>query len=165
MADVDQTGARRHEPMIGGVDIREVAGCTCLRLRRSARATTQLYDAHLSAAGLTIGQFGVLAQLYGVGIWHDAISIKDLAALIGMDPTTLNRTLKPLEQNGLVSSTADPLDRRARLIMLTRHGKERLAAATPLWQAAQRELRATVGQETALALNGLLELVGHKLKD
>ena len=155
--------ARLHSPIIGGVDIREVAGCTCLRLRRSSRSATQLFDAHLGQAGLTIGQFGVLAKLYGVSIFRESISIKDLAQQIGLDPTTLVRTLKPLEQHGLVEGHHDPSDRRSRLIRLTPLGRERLAEAMPLWSAAQQALRAQIGESSALALNGLLDLASHCL--
>ena len=81
-----------------------------------------------------------------------------------MDPTTLNRTLKPLEAQGLVTTAPDPHDRRARLIHLTAPGKDRLAQAMPLWQAADDELRRIVGDETTLALRGLLGLAGEKLR-
>ncbi|NIJ08722.1 DNA-binding MarR family transcriptional regulator [Sphingomonas vulcanisoli] len=159
----DQT-PRLRDPVVGGVDIREIAGCTCLRLRRSTRIATQLFDAHIAASGVTIGQFGVLAQLHGVSVWRDAISIKGLADLIGMDPTTLLRTLKPLEQKGWVASAQDQTDRRSRLVHLTDLGRDQLASAAPYWEAAQRELRQKVGEETALALNGLLDLAGRKLQ-
>ena len=45
---------------------RELRNCTCSRLRRAGRRVTQLYDQALGPAGLTIGQFGLLAYL-GVG--------------------------------------------------------------------------------------------------
>ncbi len=141
-----------------------MAGCTCLRLRRSSREATQLYDTHLSKAGLTIGQFGLLAQLYGVGIFRESISIKGLANLFGMDPTTLVRTLKPLEQRGWISGEQDPKDRRSRLLALTNEGRERLALAMPLWEIAQRELRESVGEASALALNGMLDVVCQKMQ-
>ncbi len=163
VATPPDAAVRLTDPVIGGVDIRDVAGCTCLRLRRSSRIATQLFDAHIGVTGLTIGQFGVLAQLHGISVWQDAISIKGLAEMIGMDPTTLVRTLKPLEHNGWVGSEQDPTDRRSRLVHLTQLGREQLAGATPYWQAAQRELREKVGEETVLALNGLLDLAGRKL--
>ena len=154
---------RLRSPMIGGLDIREVAGCTCLRLRRSSRTATQLYDAHLAKVGLTIGQFGIMAQLYGVGVFRESVSIRELAALIGMDSTTLVRTLKPLEQHGWIAGEPHPDDRRSRVVRLTDEGRARLAIAAPAWEAAQAQLRATIGETSALALNGLLDLAGQKL--
>jgi DNA-binding MarR family transcriptional regulator len=150
--------------LIGGVDVRDVAGCTCLQLRRTGRIATQIFDAHLQPAGLTIGQFGVMAQIYCCSLWRPPMTMKELSNAIGMDPTTLNRTLKPLEAQELVSTTPDHRDRRARCIHLTMSGRERLAQAMPLWRAADDELHRTVGTETTLALGGLLSLAGEKLR-
>lgn len=152
-------------PIIGGVDIRDVAGCTCLQLRRTSRTATQIFDAHLQPAGLTTGQFGVMAQIYGGSLWRSPMTMKELSHAIGMDPTTLNRTLKPLEAQDLVSTAADQRDRRARSIRLTMSGRERLARAMPLWRAADAELRRKVGAQTTLALSGLLGLAGEKLRE
>lgn len=138
--------------LIGGVDIRDVAACSCLGLRRSAREATQIFDSLLEAVGLTIGQFGILAQLYGVKLKNHQVTVKDLAAILGMDPTTLNRALKPLEQQRLVASREDPKDRRARIIALTPAGEKRLGAATPIWAEAQRALQKQLGGEAHDAL-------------
>ncbi len=150
--------------MIGGVDCRDVAGCTCLRLRRAGRMATQIFDAHLQPAGLTIGQFGIMTQIYGSSLSRPPMTMKELSNAIGMDPTTLNRTLKPLEAQRLVGTTPDGRDRRARCIHLTKSGRKRLAQAMPLWRAADDELRRTVGAETTLALSGLLSLASEKLR-
>ena len=150
--------------MIGGVDCRQVAGCACLALRRAGRMTTQIYDGHLQPAGLTIGQFGIMAQVYGSSLSRPPLTMKELSNAIGMDPTTLNRTLKPLEVQGLVSTAPDGRDRRARCVQLTTSGRDRLAQAMPLWRAADDELRRTLGAETTLALSGLLGLAGEKLR-
>jgi DNA-binding MarR family transcriptional regulator len=158
-------GPTRTERIIGGVDIRDVAVCPCLLLRRMARMATQVFEGHLQSAGLTIGQFGVMAQLYGCSLWRGPVTIKELSSLVGMDPTTLNRTLKPLEAQKLVSTALSERDRRARCIHLTPAGRERLIAAMPLWQAADREFRGVVGEESTVALSGLLDLAGRKLRE
>lgn len=150
--------------MIGGVNCREVAGSAGLALRRAGRLATQIYDAHLQPAGLTIGQFGVMTQIYGSSLSGPPLTMKELSDVIGMDPTTLNRTLKPLEVQGLVSTAPDPRDRRARCIQLTASGRKRLGQAMPLWRAADDELRRMLGAETTLALNALLALAGEKLR-
>ena len=150
--------------IIGGVDVRDVAGCPCLKLRRAARMSTQVFDDRLQQVGLTIGQFGVLAQVYASSLSRPPLTMKDLSNAIGMDPTTLNRTLKPLETSGLVSTAPDPRDRRARCVELTNAGRKRLAEAMPLWRAAGEVVRRTVGEETMLALGGLLSLAGEKMR-
>lgn len=148
--------------VIGGVDIRDVAACSCLGLRRSAREATQLFDSQLEAVGLTIGQFGILAQLYGVKLKNHQVAIKDLAAIAGMDPTTLNRALKPLEQQRLVASKVDPEDGRARLISLSPAGEKRLGAAIPIWAEAHRSLEQKLGKEAHQALRHFFEASSAK---
>jgi DNA-binding MarR family transcriptional regulator len=147
-----------------GIDCRDVAVCTCLGLRRVGRMTTQMFDAHLQPAGLTIGQFGLLTQIYVSATWGPPMTMKALASAVGMDPTTLNLTLKPLEAEKLIRTAPDAQDRRARCIHITASGRKRLERAMPLWRAADEELRRTVGAETKLALSGLLGLATQKLR-
>lgn len=158
------SGPAQADRTIGGVDCREVAGCACLQLRRAGRMATQMFDAHLQPAGLTIGQFGVMTRIYAGSLSGPPMTMKELSNAIGMDPTTLNRTLKPLEAQALVRTAPDPRDGRARCVHLTASGRERLAQAMPLWRAADDELRRTIGEETTLALSGLLGLTIERLR-
>ena len=154
-------GAQQGPP----IDIREVLGCTCLRLRSITRGVTQLYDHLLAPAGITIGQFGILARLYGAGLrGRAALPIGMLAEQHSMDPTTLTRNLKPLIAAGLVKDGRDEGDRRVRTVSLTASGRARLAEAMPHWREAQHHIEAALGTETMLVLNGLLDLSSVKLK-
>src|ERR1041385_7542477 len=99
--------------MADPIDLREVSACTCLAARRIARALTQAYDQALEPAALTVNQFGLLAKLHGASQGGRAgVRIGALAARLGMHPTTLNRDLKPLRAQGLVSDSTDASDRR-----------------------------------------------------
>jgi DNA-binding MarR family transcriptional regulator len=136
-----------------------------MHLRRAARRVTQVYDQVIAPTGLTSGQFGLLARLYAAALHGEAgVSIGTLADQHGMDPTTLNRNLKPLLAAGLVRDDHDPADRRVRRVSLTAIGRERLTAAMPLWRQAQRRMEAALGPEATLALNGLLDLSVAKLE-
>ena len=146
------------------VNVIEIAGCTCLRLRRATRRVTQIYDRFLEPAGLTSNQIGLLTHLYGASrSARAALPIGVLAERVGMDPTTLNRNLKPLEAQGLVEDAADPEDGRVRAILITREGTTRLQKAVPFWRQAQTHLESALGKEATLALNGLLDLSSAKL--
>jgi DNA-binding MarR family transcriptional regulator len=125
---------------------------------------TQIFDAHLQPAGLTIGQFGLLTQIYANSIAGSPLTMKALSHAVGMDPTTLNRTLKPLESEKLIRTAQDADDRRARCIHITAAGRKRLERAMPLWRAADRDFGRMVGAETKLALTGLLGLATEKLR-
>jgi DNA-binding MarR family transcriptional regulator len=146
------------------IDIREVLGCTCMRLRRANRTITQIYDQHLAPAGLTSSQFGMLARLHGASLQGKAaLPIGTLAELHGMDPTTLTRNLKLLLAAKLVRDGRDDTDRRIRTVALTDAGRKRLISAAPEWRKAQRRVETALGTEAMLALNGLLELSNAKL--
>ncbi len=133
--------------------------CTCSRLRRASRQVTQLYDRSLEAAGLTIGQFGLLAFLNAhAGTGDRGVAIGTVAHARGMDPTTLTRNLKPLVAHGFVGVERDPNDRRVRTIAITSRGVEKYASARPLWEDAEARLTSDLGPEMMAALNALLEL-------
>ena len=148
-----------------GQGVPELQGCTCLRLRKAARQMTRHYDAHLAPSGLTIGQFGFLAGLARVRSELPGLSLAALAGFAGMDPTTLNRSLKPLEAAGLIANLRDPGDQRARLISLTQAGRLKLAEAMPLWQRAQASMAERVGPGLVLTLDRLLDESHHRLDE
>jgi len=145
------------------LDIREVAGCSCLRLRRLTRRVTQVYDRLMKPAGLSVGQFGLLARLYGARARREVVPIGTLAERMGMDPTTLNRSLKPLEHLGFIDNGVDPKDRRRRIVRITEGGITKLRQAVPLWRKAQRQIDVALGVDTSVALNDLLELCYERL--
>lgn len=133
--------------------------CTCSRLRRASRQVTQLYDQSLEEAGLTIGQFGLLAFLDArAATGERGVAIGTVALARGMDPTTLTRNLKPLVAHGFVGVERDANDRRVRTIAITPSGSKKYASARPLWENAEARLKSDLGPEMMAALNALLEL-------
>lgn len=106
--------------------------CLCLHVQRAARALARSFDVALKPAGITSGQFSLLMSLNR----PSPPKLGGVAALLAMDRTTLTANLKPLERRGLVETTVDPADRRARLLRLTPAGHEVLAEAVPIWRHA-----------------------------
>src|SRR4051794_24203818 len=88
--------------------------CACSNLRGAARVITQAYDKVLEPSGLGITQFGVLVALEKIG----PASINQLGEWLVMDPTTVNRHLKPLLKEKLIHSEPGE-DHRVRLVSLT----------------------------------------------
>ncbi|HLJ70272.1 MAG TPA: MarR family winged helix-turn-helix transcriptional regulator [Roseiarcus sp.] len=147
------------------IRIEEVLGCTCLRMRRATRRITQIYDHALAPAGVTVNQFGLMAHLYGASLaGRPGFAIHVLAVRLGADPTTLNRTLRPLQENGLIRNVGDPSDRRVRLVQLTDKGRRELAKVMPLWRAAQAQVEKSLGQKSLRELNELLDFAAAKLE-
>lgn len=139
--------------------LRQIAqSCLMQKTRRAARSITALYETELAPAGLTGGQFSTLVALGVAG----EPNMSALADLLGMDRTTLTRNLTALEREGLVWLRADPEDARVRLISLTEKGRERLAAAIPLWKGAQEKLKARVGSFAFERATTALDLISEK---
>jgi DNA-binding MarR family transcriptional regulator len=116
--------------------------CLCLRLRKGARQLTGIYDDFLSSVGIRITQFGLLAHLEERG---SPLALAELAAELLLDPTTLNRNLKPLERQGLLKITANSRDRRVKEISLTPAGRQLLWRAAPLWKSANDAVSNALG--------------------
>jgi DNA-binding MarR family transcriptional regulator len=148
------------------IELGEVMGCTCLRLRRVTRRITQIYDHALAESGITVNQFGLLTHLHGARLHGLAgFSMGTLAERLGADPTTLNRTLKPLEKKGWVKDAADPGDSRVRLVGITDRGRRALSAAMPLWRKAQAQVAEALGPQATAALGELLDQAAARLAD
>ena len=126
--------------------------CGCTKVRRAARALTQMYDEAVAPAGVKITQFSLLRSLQRVGDVH----ISGLAAATGLERSTLGRNIRLLEKAGLVRLIGGG-DARERKIVLTRGGEDTLAAATPLWLGVQSRLADGLGEARLDALFALLD--------
>ena len=118
--------------------------CMGTRVRKAARVVANHYDKHLKPAGLKGTQFTLLNTIF----MNPAATIGQLADILGLDRTTLNRNLKPLEGKGLIRSGSGK-DPRTRILQLTKEGTKLLQSALPLWLEAQ---------------TGVMEIVDNRIK-
>lgn len=95
-----------------------------VRFSLLARRWRRALDAHLAAAGLSDATWVPLVHLQESG---GGITQKELAALVGIDGSSLVRLLDILCRQGLVERRVDAADGRARLVHLTAAGKKRVA--------------------------------------
>ncbi|MFP2907434.1 MarR family winged helix-turn-helix transcriptional regulator [Pyxidicoccus sp. 3LFB2] len=102
-----------------------------------------MYDDALRPVGLRITQCSVLAHLNK----HGDVRVRDLAAGLQLEETTLTRNVRLLEKEGLVATRAGE-DRREKYLTLTRAGQETLAKAMPLWRAVQERLQERISPTT-----------------
>lgn len=114
--------------------------CACNKLRRSARVITAIYDEAMAPSGFTVAQFSLLRMLQRAG----PCSLTEFAQATGHDRTTLNRTLRPLEEAGYVSSCAGD-DQRARIVKITDTARDAMRVAHPYWEEAQAKVDAALG--------------------
>jgi DNA-binding MarR family transcriptional regulator len=125
--------------------------CLCLHVQRAARVLARRFDEVLRPFQLTNGQFSLLMSLNR----PEPPPMAAVASLLAMDRTTLTAALKPLQRRGLVKVSADPADRRSRLLALTAKGHGLLARAVPTWERTHAELEALLpnGDPTRLREN------------
>jgi DNA-binding MarR family transcriptional regulator len=115
--------------------------CACANLRRAARIVTQRYDQQLQPAGIKTTQFTLLQALTRTG----SISQGNLGELLGLDSTTLTRTLALLRRKGWIR-TKPGQDRREVRLTLTAEGKRKYLSALHYWRSAQRQLRRVLSE-------------------
>jgi DNA-binding MarR family transcriptional regulator len=127
--------------------------CACANLRRTARLVTQLYEEALRPAAISAPQFTLLQTLK----LAPGISQKQLAEILGMDSTTLSRTLSLLRKRGWVHA-ASAADRRALRLGLTKGGEKEYERALPYWQSAQKRLKQALGEPN---WNKMVDAVVH----
>ena len=130
-----------------------IGDCTALKLRRTTRRLTQIYDDALAPHRVTVGQLGILAGLQR----SRGIAIGELAERLSTDVSTLSRLLGPLKAAVLLSVETDPDDRRAKLLRLTEAGAAKVHAAAPSWQAAQDRVADLLSRQRLAALQFILD--------
>ena len=138
----------------------ELTACPCLRLRQVTRRVTQIYDQALAPAGVTSSQFSLLSYLQMLR----SPSIGELADRMMVDPTTLTRTLRPLEAAGLIVIASDRNDRRRRTVASTDAGRAAFRKAVPLWRRAHAALGNRLGASGLATLQTALDLPLRRLE-
>jgi DNA-binding MarR family transcriptional regulator len=118
--------------------------CACFNLRSAARAVTQLFDTFFGEVGLKTTQFIVLAAVQSAsrGEPNAGPTVSSLADSLVLEQSSLSRNLAVLERLGYIRLVPG-LDRRERLVTLTRAGRAILARGFPLWQRAQTAVART----------------------
>jgi len=126
--------------------------CTNASLRRASRALSAFYNRVLEPSGLHGNQFSLLAP---IALIPD-LTIKQLAALVDLDRTTLARDLKLLKERGLIDLEPGQ-DQRTRVVTLTPTGQTALNTALPLWEHAQQSVAEALDVATLMTTLKTLE--------
>ena len=134
-------------------------GCTNLKLRRLSRTVARLYDAEMRPLGLNGAQYALLSHVVRLG----PVTPGALAAAMGLDPSTLTRTLRPLQQAGWVLQGPGP-DARSQHWVATAEGQALRAKAQPHWRRAQESINRQLGAERVAALHALLDTCADALE-
>jgi DNA-binding MarR family transcriptional regulator len=122
--------------------------CAGWNLRQTARRVTQFLEERMEGSGLSFGQFGLMSVIASTP--DDTVSA--LAERMGLDQSTLSRTLRTLEAEGLVEIAIVESDQRKRMVWLTEKGARRLEAALLAWRSAHAELGRKLSTSTVQRL-------------
>jgi len=95
---------------------------------------------------------------------NQPVSIGALADVLVIDSSTLTRSLRLLEKEGLVSISKRAAMRQ-RFLTLTAKGEHTLARSLPAWRTAHGRFVATMGSEYWIALRSELERLAHVALD
>lgn len=133
---------------------RHKSNCYCINLRRAANVVTESYDRMLQPIGLTVNQYSLLINISRL----EACSVSDLAGYVGLDRTTLVRSLKPLLGLGYIEDISEK-GQRNRQLQVTKAGQQILQQGEVLWRKAQSELEQKVGKEKLEQLSEILSML------
>lgn len=88
-----------------------------------------------------------------------------IAPLLGMEPRSLTRLIKKLEEDGLVSRRADPEDKRSVRIYLTEKGAEQRATAKQNVEHFNYAVRQAIPASELASFFGVLEKIHLVIKE
>lgn len=146
--------ATAHEDMLGG------RVCTNTALRLAARRLGQLYDEALAPLNLKATQLALITEIHKLtGADQQGPTLQDLATRLAIQLSALTHALKPLVRDGIVELRQDAQDRRTKHGVLTPLGKTRLSEAVVLWAAANDQVEAALGPDSAAGLRALADQV------
>lgn len=133
-----------------------------IRFSLLARRWRQALDQKLAQSGLSDATWLPLVHLHENG---DGITQKALAALMGIDSSSLVRLLDILSRDGLIERRTDPTDARAKLVYLTPDGMTRLADIRRELSQVEEILLADVGDGDIEIMLTNFEKIAQSLSD
>lgn len=145
----DRTAVRRHDDVLGYL------------LKHAHLALEERSDAALAPLGITSRDLGVLRVIAG----GEARSQQEVAAVLGVDRTSMVVLLDALERAGIVARRPSEEDRRRNVVDLTDSGRDLFARAERASLAVERDFTGALGVDGASdlgdALRTLLAAAAH----
>lgn len=100
-----------------------------------------------------------------LNVEKDGTPSTSLGPKMGMEPTSLSRTLKNMEEKGLIYREADSVDKRKSLVFLTEEGVEKRAMAKKVVLDFNEELYSRLPKTKVKAFFEVMEKVDEFLTD
>ncbi|MFD2891286.1 MarR family winged helix-turn-helix transcriptional regulator [Flavobacterium chuncheonense] len=130
-------------------------------LRATWQAVARMYNEEASKYGATMATgFALLSIDREKGTPSTALGPK-----MGMEPTSLTRTLKSMEDKGLIVRKKNPADGRGVLIHLTADGKEKRELSKNTVLKFNETIREHVSDEKLLHFMEVAEVINDLISD
>jgi DNA-binding MarR family transcriptional regulator len=113
------------------------------KLREIERAVWMQTKSEALCCGVTMPQCHAILEIGKAG----EVNLKDLAARLGLDTSTLSRTVESLVQDGLADRTPSKEDRRATVIQLNEKGRAALDRINSTWNQICRNMFRNIPRE------------------
>lgn len=130
-------------------------------LRATWQAVSRMYNEEATKYGATMATGFALLSIDK----EDGTPSTTLGPRMGMEPTSLTRTLKSMVEKGLITRKKNPEDGRGVLIYLTKEGKEKreLSKATVL--RFNEVIKSNITEEKIIHFMEVIELINEMISD
>jgi DNA-binding MarR family transcriptional regulator len=140
--------------ILANLDLTGTGYCASLNFRRTSRIVTRMYDTAMQESGVRSTQFAILVGIAKL----QPVAMGNLAKVLMLDSSTLTRSLRLLEKEGMIEiSTRAAMSQR--FLKLTHSGQKALQRSLPLWRAVHARFVAAVGADYWLKLRNELESI------
>jgi DNA-binding MarR family transcriptional regulator len=113
------------------------------KLREIERAVWRQTKTEALCCGVTLAQCHAILEIGAAG----ELNLKELAERLGLDNSTLSRTVESLVKDGLAERAQDAKDRRATVIRLNKKGHAARDRINTTWNGICRDMFRTMPRE------------------
>lgn len=121
------------------------------------------FGKRLQPTGITPDQYSVLRWIHELD--QKAIYQKDLAKLLFTDPNNIASLLYRMEKNGLIKRNSVHSDKRKKLVVATKLGKEKWLLCRQIALDVEKALTSTLSTEEKTFISSTLKQISNYLND
>ena len=130
-------------------------------LRATWQAVAKMYNEEAAKYGATMATGLALLSIDA----EDGVPSTSLGPRMSMEATSLSRTLKSMEEKGLVRREPNPEDGRGVLIKLTQEGLEKRKLSKSLVKKFNQAIEKTITESELKAFHKVADVIMSKLED
>ena len=121
------------------------------------------FGKRLQPTGITPDQYSVLRWIHELD--QKAIYQKDLAKLLFTDPNNIASLLYRMEKNGLIKRNPVHSDKRKKLVVATKLGKEKWQLCRQIALDVEKALTSSLSTEERTFISSTLKQISNYLND